>query len=195
MDNKENIISYNLQISQLVKSENVEDLTCLVCLGICFRPIILKCCEHLLCLNCAKQFVLKKSFCPYCKNTNLDFSFPSKLILRFFDNLIFYCPYKSNGCNEQIRYSSYFEHTTTCNKQDINSIKLNYCKKCFLLYNRNQEHSCETNIKNLDTIISDNDNNLLLNKLITLEKNQSSIVEKPLTVDGIQVPDSLNIKE
>ena len=210
MDDKpENSISYNLQVSQLVKSENVEDLTCLICLGICFRPIILKCCEHLLCLNCAKQFVLKKSFCPYCKNTNLDFSLPSKLVSRFFDNLVFYCPNKSNGCSEQIRYSSYFEHITNCNKMDLQSIytKLNYCKKFFRMYYRHKDHSCydgcsfdkhgsgstSTSLSELNEEVD----NILFQKLVILEKSigQTNINEEPLKIGGITVPEIWNKTE
>jgi len=185
-------ISYSLPVSQLVKPENIEDLTCYICLGICFRPIILKCCEHLLCMNCAKQFLLKKNFCPYCKETKLDFSLPSKLVSRFFDNLIFYCPNKKKGCNEQVRYSVYFEHATNCEKSDSQSIydKLGFCKKCFILYPKGKE----THICNKDPLAYIEDN-IFYNKVIDLEIKQTNVEEVTVNKEGNSFPELLSSKE
>ncbi len=194
MDDNKDKLSYNLPISSLVKSENVDDLSCLICLGICFRPILLSCCEHLICLECVKQYVLKSSFCPYCKNTNLDFALPSKLVSRFFDNLIFYCPFKKSGCSEQVRYNSYFEHLTTCTKVETNSIytKLNFCKSCFLLYRKESEHSCKV-VKQTEG----EEHNKFLNKLIILENKQNvnSQDTKDIIIDGIKIPNNWDDNE
>lgn len=141
-------VSYLIPVNDLSVQTNVEDLTCIICLGICYKPVLITCCERLLCLECTKM-MLKMSpnnlKCPYCNEQNIHFEKPSKLIVRLFENLTLYCPNKGKGCKESIKYHFYFDHLyNSCNYKAGNEggfCKL--CQKIYLINNTSDSHQCD----------------------------------------------------
>lgn len=179
MDDKQTN-SYNLPFKGLIKPDNTDDLTCIICLGVCFRPIVLNCCQHLVCLYCIKEYSIQKDTCPYCRKY-MEFQLPMKLIIRLFDNLTFYCPYKENGCNQEIRYSTYFEHIVSCSKISIESpyTTISFCQKCQKFYSKKESnHICNKDLNN--------DGNKLIAKLLELEYLTDE--EESTVIDGVKVP-------
>jgi hypothetical protein len=135
MDNDKE--SYIIPVSDLAVVTNVDDLTCIICLNICFKPVMVKCCERLICSECIKS-VLKYAYkCPYCNNQNINFDKPPKIISRLFENLIFKCT--KTGCQEKIKYYFYFDHMyNTCSyKED----KYKFCKDCESIVDK--IHTCK----------------------------------------------------
>lgn len=124
--------TYAIPVSDLAVTTNVEDLTCVICLNICFRPILTTCCEKLICLECTKMMVKHSLKCPYCNEVSYSFEKPSKLVYRLFENLTFYCPKKDEGCQEKIKYYFYFDHIY--NSCDLKKQNKAYCKNCQIIY-------------------------------------------------------------
>lgn len=153
--NQSQIISYIIPVNDLAIATNVEDLTCIICLNVCFKPVIISCCERLICLECIKMMLKHSAKCPYCNNININFEKPSKLIYRLFENLTFNCVNKKNGCEEKIKYYFYFDHIyNNCNYKKENE-KLSFCKTCEVIYEYTTDtpvHDCEkSNNVNIDT--------------------------------------------
>jgi hypothetical protein len=165
----------SIQANDLAIQTNVEDLVCMICMNICFKPVLITCCERLMCLNCIKT-MLKLSptiKCPYCNNVNIDFVKPSKILNRMFENLSFNCPYKNLGCKEQIKYHFYFSHIYNSCEYNKNS-EYNFCKICMEVYARNCFHTC------FDKSLDEKDRNLsLLEKILdSLYKNNEENLNK-----------------
>ncbi len=145
----DNIESYNIPISDLAVTTNVDDLTCIICLNICAKPVMVKCCERLICSNCIKS-VLKYSYkCPYCNNVNVSFERPPKIISRLFESLTFKCI--RSDCSEKIKYYFYFDHIyNTCKFKNNNLL---FCKQCEIIAGNN--HVCNNNnISPIDNSVS-----------------------------------------
>ena len=139
MDNQN--ISYTIPISDLAITTNIEDLSCIICLGICFKPIVITCCERLICSICIIEMLKFSKKCPYCNNINIEFEKPSKLIYRMFDNLSFRCPNYEKGCIEKIKYFFYFDHAhNICSYKSGNLL---FCKQCEII--SLPEHCCKQN--------------------------------------------------
>lgn len=138
--NNNQTISYSMPTSDLVLTFNVDELTCIICLNICFKPIVIVCCDRLICAECVKTMIKHSSKCPYCNNVNINFDKPSKIIYRLFENLLFRCPNKD--CKENIKYYFYFDHIyNSCN---FNAKKdLAYCKTCHIIHNKKDIHDCK----------------------------------------------------
>jgi hypothetical protein len=141
--NEPTTISYQIPVSDLAITTNTDDLTCIICLNICFKPIVTSCCEKLICLDCTKQLVKHSLKCPYCNEINMNFEKPSKLVYRLFENLSFHCP---NECGEKVKYYFYFNHVfNECTKPKEELQDHKYCKSCQIAYNfkENEQHSCD----------------------------------------------------
>jgi hypothetical protein len=166
--NKNNCLT--IPANDLAIQTNIEDLVCMICMNISFKPVLITCCERLMCLNCIKMMLKlsSKIKCPHCNNVNLKFSKPPKIISRMFDNLTFFCPYKDKGCSEKIKYHFYFEHIyNSCLLNQNSSYK--FCKNCVDIYPVDSEHSCDLKI------YSTNDQNISY-----LEKTLDSLYDKSL---------------
>ena len=84
--------NFSISPNSLIHSVNTSDFTCCICLNIFFDPIILKCCEKLLCITCLESYFHSNKTClkcPYCNNKSLSFSLPPQLINRLFEGLRF----------------------------------------------------------------------------------------------------------
>ena len=129
----------NNKLIHYIPSENIkddhknDDLICFVCMGISFKPIYLKCCDHLICFDCVKQYITNYTKCPLCKS-NIKFDKPSRIILRMFEKLKFQC----KKCELEINYDDYFPHMINCEREYYNNI--DFCKECKTLYSN--LHDC-----------------------------------------------------
>jgi len=189
---------YSISPDFLSETSNLNDFICCICLNICYDPIILDCCEKILCINCLKDLIkINENIlkCPYCNNKNFNFSLPNKIINRFLGTLFFNCP----QCNEKIEYNFYHEHLYNKCKNRING-KF-FCKKCHLIYNIKEEknneipeHNCDEYIQNLSnfenkSIIMKKINKLILqildikiSKVIIKEEKNGNILIKELHI-------------
>jgi hypothetical protein len=144
-----NINNLSIPRDDLAVTTNVDDLACMICMNICFKPVLITCCERLMCLACIKM-MLKHSTttkCPHCNNLNINFVKPSRILLRMFENLSFFCVNKSSGCKDKIKYDFYFDHIY--NKCEFKKEKqVEYCKNCQEIYKNYTEHNCRIS-KNL----------------------------------------------
>jgi hypothetical protein len=128
------IVDQNEQDTQLfhympaeqVIGEINNDLICFICFGVSYKPIYLKCCEHLICLDCVKQYLRQYKKCPLCK-ASIKFDRPSRIITRLFEKILFQCP----SCSIGVEYKNYFLHMINCNEELKN---LGFCKSCERLY-------------------------------------------------------------
>lgn len=143
-------INFSLSIpaNDLAIQTNVDDLVCIICMNICFKPVLITCCERLMCLHCIKMMLKLSPLikCPHCNNVNLNFIKPSRIINRMYENLTFICPNKDQGCNEKIKYHFYPEHIYNTCKFNNNSI-YQFCKNCVEIYPSDSipEHTCNNN--------------------------------------------------
>jgi len=138
-----NTISYSIPTNDLAVQTNIEDLTCAICLNICFKPVMISCCERLMCYECLKMMIKHSNSmflkCPLCKEVNIKFEKPFKLINRLFENLKLKCVNKQ--CDEIIKYYFYFDHIY--NECLYNKSNFRYCKTCQCIVVKNSNsHIC-----------------------------------------------------
>jgi hypothetical protein len=155
-----------IPINDLAIQTNTDDLTCIICLNICYKPVMITCCERLICSECVKMMLRQKiNKCPHCNNINLNFENPPKIIIRLLDNLTFKCC--NLGCEEKIKYSFYYDHIyNSCSLKE--GLK-EFCKICSKIYNKNTEHKC-----NYELNLAENDNlNVIEKRLLELDLNCS----------------------
>ena len=117
---------------------NIEDLICPICLNILINPI--NCSDkknsHSFCKKCINKYLRDKNNCPICK---LFFEYKiNNEINTLLNKLSFKCIFKTEGCNNIISYSEYFNHINNCkynNKKYECQIKIyNYKNKKFEIY-------------------------------------------------------------
>ena len=74
------ITTLSISPDVLSQSSNTSDFACCICLNICFDPVMLECCEKLLCITCLEKMlkVNKNIKCPYCNNKNFTFCYYNK---------------------------------------------------------------------------------------------------------------------
>ncbi len=150
MDESETI-NFSIPANDLTVVTNIDDLVCMICMNICFKPVLITCCEKLMCHSCIKMMIKLSTIikCPNCNNININFVKPSKIINRMFENLTLFCPNKFLGCGEKIKYYFYFEHVFNLCQVKKNYLTKKYCKNCMVLYCKNSSHLCN-NLNNDD---------------------------------------------
>jgi len=167
-------INLSIPANDLAVQTNIDDLVCMICMSICFKPVLITCCEKLMCHSCIKMMIKVSAIvkCPNCNNININLVKPSKLINRMFENLTLFCPNKILGCGEKMKYYFYFEHVFNLCQVKKNSLT-KYCKNCMELYSINSPHSCNH--------LNDNDKNT---NVCYLEKMLNSLYDNPLQSQG-----------
>lgn len=189
-------MAYSISVADLAITTNTEDLTCIICLNICFKPILTSCCEKLICLGCAQTMIKHSAKCPSCNEVNISFEKPSKLVYRMFENLVFYCSHKDYGCTEKLKYYFYFDHVY--NECAYKKEGLAFCKVCEVEYSTNIEengifkgHDCEEYVKEIKS--KEDDVSELERKLLELSlkqdgKSSSKSVLSSLPTGTINIP-------
>lgn len=70
----------------------INEYTCVLCLNVVSKPLLIECCDRLFCFTCAFAFLQNDSKCPFCKQQESKFISPNKMILRILNNLRISCP-------------------------------------------------------------------------------------------------------
>jgi hypothetical protein len=130
MESEEHANIFHYIPSEQLIGELNNDLICFICYGVSFKPIYLKCCEHLICLDCVKQYLRLYNKCPLCKS-GIKFDRPSRIIMRLFERLVLKC----HKCEVAVEYNNYFPHMVSCTESNYR-----YCRTCETLYQ--EEHNC-----------------------------------------------------
>jgi hypothetical protein len=145
MDNNSNassnILPSGIQDHCLIGDTLQEELICPICLSICFKPLMIECCQKLICSECIRLVIEKFKNCPLCKNGRLNFDSPSKFINRLFDHVSFECTW----CSEIVNYALYHDHFF--NLCTLKSKKFAYCKNCEHIYKIKKPHHCSEGMK------------------------------------------------
>lgn len=114
----------------------LNEFTCILCLNIVNRPLLINCCSRLFCFSCIYLLLEQNGKCPFCYFKDIQIELPNYLIMRIFNCLIMTCPLsgyftKKNSkeilkCNSETSISDYHDHI------------LNKCK-ISLLYKESKE--------------------------------------------------------
>jgi hypothetical protein len=140
-------ILHTIPTSEIIRSVSIDELTCCICLGITYKPVMTSCCEQLVCYQCIKILIKGNEQCPMCKET-ICFSQVPKVLLRILNNLLLKCPFEKMGCKEELKYEFYYKHIfDDCPflKFDKESFKqLSYCGECGEVHKRHMQspHLC-----------------------------------------------------
>jgi hypothetical protein len=90
-----------------------EILRCSVCYNIPFKPGCCNECRSLLCHECINSWLEINESCPMCRypfvNRSLD-----RLSKEFMSKIKLHCPFKEEGCSENIKYDSFINHIEEC---------------------------------------------------------------------------------
>lgn len=145
MNCKTNYASYSIPTANLTNPSQVDELTCVICLNICFKPLMVTCCDRIICFECLLEMTKNMSTikCPYCNNINFTVTKPPKLIFRLFENLTFNCP--NQGCLEKIKY--YFYHDHIYNQCSMRVSPYSFCKSCLII---DDKHNCNEYRETID---------------------------------------------
>ncbi len=135
----------HIPCENILEFENFKsEFTCMICLGLVIKPLMLKCCDHLICTDCLKLYIRASDStprCPLCKHS-LIYTTPNRILNRLYSNLKVKC----TQCEATLKMDGYFNHFF--NECSISEKK--FCKKCkdiYLVKNENDEHKCATIIE------------------------------------------------
>jgi hypothetical protein len=122
----------------LLELENFKsEFTCMICLGVVIKPLMLKCCDHLICTQCMKMYIRSSDTtprCPLCKHS-LIYTIPNKILNRLYANLKVEC----TQCKSSQKMEEYFHHFFN----ECKTTEKRYCKKCCEVYcSTGEEHQC-----------------------------------------------------
>ncbi|CAF1355120.1 unnamed protein product [Adineta steineri] len=108
---------------QVTCGVNVEDLECIICTDLLWKPIACNNCDSLYCSECIKSWLVKSpENCPHCQNYVERRCSP--FIIKQLAKLQFACINQSNGCPEIIGYEVLEKHEIEC------GYKLQQCSGC-----------------------------------------------------------------
>ncbi|CAF1344006.1 unnamed protein product [Adineta steineri] len=104
---------------------DVEDLECIICTDLLWKPIACNNCDSLYCSQCIKNWLVKSpENCPHCQNYAERRCSP--FVIKQLAKLQFACINQPNGCPEIIGYEALEKHEIEC------SYKLQQCSGCHL---------------------------------------------------------------
>lgn len=101
------------------KSNLINEFTCIMCLNLAHKPLLIECCERLFCFVCAFSLLNENSKCPFCKAYCIKFVLMNKILSRIYNNFRIKCPLNeliyddfSNEieCKDYINQQNYIEH-------------------------------------------------------------------------------------
>ncbi|CAF1112049.1 unnamed protein product, partial [Adineta steineri] len=116
----QNSLSKRIQVTSGV---NVEDLECIICGDLLWKPIACNNCDGLYCSDCIKNWLVKSpGNCPHCENYAERRCSP--FITKQLAKLQFACINQPNGCPEIIGYEALEKHEIGCD------YKFEQCSGC-----------------------------------------------------------------
>jgi hypothetical protein len=138
------IANLSLDMERISIGEHFFDtIKCGLCYFISGSPLIMKCCENIICSICINSWKEKnKNNCPICRKEDYSYNPPNRFEKNIFLSIKFFCNYKDNGCEEKnLTIENMIQHEKKCIK---NPHRLINCEKCLQDYpaNLNYEHDC-----------------------------------------------------
>jgi hypothetical protein len=113
--------------SNVVNLMSVEaECKCSLCHCILFEPVGCGGCGSSFCRSCFEKFVREVGSCPMGCEAPDGKRIPDKVINKI-RSLIFICPYKANGCDEQIDYDDVPSHIHLCGYKVIHCSSYERC--------------------------------------------------------------------
>ena len=111
-------IPIKLKASCLVKSNSEDFLECALCSNIAWEPR--QCsgidgCERIFCGGCLDTWYEKRKCCPGCKREDFTPAFPSLVVRKLLERMIFSCAV----CNNRFPYNDAGEHLSKCNAPKV----------------------------------------------------------------------------
>ncbi|CAF1017321.1 unnamed protein product [Adineta steineri] len=108
---------------QVTSGVNVEDLECIICTNLLWKPIACNNCDGLYCSECIKSWLVQSpGNCPQCQNYAERRCSP--FVIKQLAKLQFACINQPNGCPEIIGYEALDKHEIEC------GYKLQQCSGC-----------------------------------------------------------------
>lgn len=133
----DNIYLFPINITDVKYNEDniLSEFTCLLCLNLVNNPLLLKCCDKLLCFCCIYTLLETKNKCPLCY-FKIIIDSPNPLIIRLLNSFKIKCPLNSIiniidiDCvnNALSKYS-----------KELNSLRIGICN-CEMNYNEFYNH-------------------------------------------------------
>jgi hypothetical protein len=150
-NNKSDIENENSEMSNLsldlerisMGEQLFDSIKCGLCYLISGSPLIMKCCENIICSNCINNWKQNnKTTCPICRAENFICSPPNRFEKKIFLSVKYYCSYMSEGCEEKdLTIENIILHEKICLKNPNRLIK---CETCLQNYKANidYKHNC-----------------------------------------------------
>jgi len=169
-----------------VRRGAAEDLQCIICHNILWKPLACASCLNNFCGQCITQWLTKKNTCPSCVGTYKE-SRCAPLVINFLAKLKFSCKNERKGCKDSIPYDSLEKHERDCG---LNSVTCKGCKIA-ILQKDTIDHEmvcteisvicdiCQLNIKRKDEKNHKN-SNCAVNRIKALELKLQELQEKYL---------------
>lgn len=139
----------SIDIDRISTGENLYDtIKCNLCYCISGAPLLLKCCEQIICTSCTISWKVKNhDNCPICRENNFKYSPPNRFEKNVFNQVKYFCQYKSNGCQKNdLSMEQIIPHEKKC---EFNDNRIIQCEKCLQDYTKNKEHNCIDVLLNL----------------------------------------------
>ena len=146
--NSSKIIDYlinnlSIDVERISAGQNQADnIQCFLCFRVPFSPLLIVCCDQIICNGCLNKWKEKNSICPHCREADFMANIPNKFIKRIYDEIKYFCIYKEKGCNKNdLSNIQINTHEETC---EFNPNRIIQCKNCNEKYliTSESEHDC-----------------------------------------------------
>lgn len=152
-----------------IGKNQADNIQCFLCFRVPFSPMLIECCDQIICNGCLKMWKEKKSICPHCREANFKAIIPNKFIKRIYSDIKYFCIFKEKGCTkDDLSYDQIHGHEETCQYNPSRIIQCNKCDEKFS-YDLKSEHNC---VKELCR-----KNDKLKKKIVELEKKIKNLEE------------------
>jgi len=126
-----------------IGQNQAENIKCFLCYRIPFSPLLIECCEQIICHTCVKDWNSKnQNKCPHCRTNNYKANIPNKFIKRIYENIKYFCVFKEKGCSKNdLSFDHIKSHEEQC---EFNLERIIQCEKCEdkYLFKLESEHNC-----------------------------------------------------
>lgn len=176
------------------------DYKCGVCNQILLDPMQ-TICGHRLCKKCVEDHLREKdpSMCPYGEKDCMEVSlkdnkksvFPDYVLLKELKKIKVYCPYKANGCTEEVAWGKLSQHEQACEygqdhmDSECPTVMINCSNGCGVKFHRkkldvhisnacpNRPESLQAKIKELEDTTGRHDKLIKGTQVVTAENADS----------------------
>lgn len=99
------------------KSENeLDELSCGICLEIIAQPMVTKCCQQMFCAKCIEEWLKRCKTCPNCRNvmSSEETMVAPRLVMNLLNEMPVKCEYERNGCPVVVAFNQMLTHLKSC---------------------------------------------------------------------------------